>query len=196
MVAPPSGVILPGIASEIVMRDPRTLKPFQRNARFHSEKQVDQIMASIRRFGFTVPLLIDVEGGCEIIAGHGRQLAALRLGLEEVPTMDAGWLSEPERRAYRLADNRIALSADWDETLLTEELARLLEDDFDLTEAGFTEGDLKNLGIGGLGDGGDAPEQHATEMWSVIVECADEADQIEMINRLLAEGRKVKAANG
>ena len=92
------------------------LVPYARNARTHSEAQVAQIAAPIREFGFTNPLLVDGERG--VIAGHGRLLAARKLGLAEVPTIELGHLTPSQRRAYALADNRLALSAGWDEDLL------------------------------------------------------------------------------
>ncbi len=102
------------------MRAPDDLKPFKHNARTHPPKQIGQIVASMRRFGFTNPILVTEDG--EIIAGHGRLLAAKVIGLEEVPTIVVCGLSAAERAALRLADNRIALNASWDRELLQIEL--------------------------------------------------------------------------
>src|SRR5579864_4280202 len=93
-----------------------SLIPYARNARTHSHAQVAQIAASIREFGFTNPILVD--GECGIIAGHGRVLAARKLGMSEVPTIELGHLSPAQKRAYILADNRLALNAGWDDDML------------------------------------------------------------------------------
>jgi DNA modification methylase len=111
------------------------LIPYARNARTHSPVQVAQIAASIREFGWTNPILVDGERG--VIAGHGRLLAARQLGMTEVPTLELSHLSPAQRRAYVLADNRLALSAGWDEDLLRVELAELSADGFDLALTGF-----------------------------------------------------------
>ncbi len=111
------------------------LIPYARNARTHSDDQVAQIAASIREFGFTNPVLTDGENG--IIAGHGRVLAARKLGLAEIPVIELAHLSPAQRKAYVLADNRLALSAGWDEDLLRLELADLQDLGFDLDLTGF-----------------------------------------------------------
>ncbi len=116
------------------------LVPYARNARTHSEAQVAQIAASIREFGFTNPVLVDGERG--VIAGHGRLLAARKLGLAEVPTIELAHLSEAQKRAYVLADNRLALSAGWDEDLLRIELGDLRAEGFDLALTGFGEDEI------------------------------------------------------
>ncbi|WP_458094210.1 site-specific DNA-methyltransferase [Roseomonas sp. WA12] len=114
-----------------------SLIPYARNARTHSPSQVAQIAASIREFGFTNPILVDGERG--VIAGHGRLLAARQLGMQEVPTLELFHLTPAQRRAYVLADNRLALSAGWDEDLLRVELAELGAEGFDLALTGFDE---------------------------------------------------------
>jgi hypothetical protein len=111
------------------------LIPYARNTRTHSDEQVAQIAASIREFGFTNPVLIDGQDG--IIAGHGRVMAARKLGLNEVPCIRLGHLTDAQRRAYIIADNKLALNAGWDEELLAVELADLREMDFDLNLTGF-----------------------------------------------------------
>jgi DNA modification methylase len=120
-----------------------TLIPYARNTRTHSEAQVAQIAGSIREFGFTNPVLIDNESG--IIAGHGRVLAAQKLGLGEVPCIRLAHLTDTQRRAYIIADNKLALNAGWDEELLALELADLREDGFDLELTGFDGDELANL---------------------------------------------------
>ena len=125
---------------DIEMRAPGRLKPFSGNARRHSRKQVQQIANSIRRFGFTNPVLVSDEG--EIIAGHGRVEAAKLLGLESVPTLKLSHLSEPERRAYVLADNKLALNAGWDQEVLAFELQALVDLDFDVSLTGFSPAEI------------------------------------------------------
>src|SRR5271163_1461380 len=107
-------------AASIELKPPGSLEPYARNARKHSRKQVRQIADSIQRFGFTNPVLISDDG--EIIAGHGRVEAAKLLGLATVPTLRLSHLSETERRAYVLADNKLALNAGWDQEILAIEL--------------------------------------------------------------------------
>jgi ParB-like chromosome segregation protein Spo0J len=113
------------------------LVPYANNSRVHSEKQIAQIAASIREFGFTNPVLIDPEG--EIIAGHGRVLAARQLEMAQIPTICLSGLSETQRRAYIIADNKLALNAGWDPELLRLELGELKLAGFDLALTGFGE---------------------------------------------------------
>jgi ParB-like chromosome segregation protein Spo0J len=111
------------------------LIPYARNPRTHSDAQVAQIAASIAEFGFNNPILVDTQAG--IIAGHGRLLAARKLGLTEVPVIVLDHLTEAQKRAYIIADNQLALSAGWDEDTLRVELAALQQDDFDLSLIGL-----------------------------------------------------------
>ena len=129
-----------------------SLKPNPRNARTHSKKQICQIAESIRVFGFTNPVLIDQDGA--ILAGHGRVAAARQLGWTEVPTIELSAMSEAQKRAYVLADNKLALNAGWDEELLALELGELasLELDFDLTLTGFEMAEIDLL----IGSGAEA----------------------------------------
>ena len=120
----------------IINRKITELIPYVNNARTHSEEQVIQIAASIKEFGFTNPVLIDGENG--IIAGHGRLMAAKKLGMEEVPTIELSHLSEAQRKAYILADNKLALNSGWDNDLLAIEFAELGALGFDLELTGFT----------------------------------------------------------
>jgi len=112
------------------------LRPYARNARTHSKKQIRQIAASISRFGFTQPVLVSDDG--EIIAGHGRVEAAKTLGWKSVPTLALSHLSEAERRAYVLADNKLALNAGWDREVLAIELQGLVDLEFDIELTGFS----------------------------------------------------------
>ena len=117
-----------------------SLIPYARNARTHSPAQVDKIAASIREFGFLNPIITDGQSG--IVAGHGRVMAAQKLGLDTLPTIDAAHLTEAQRRAYVLTDNRTALDAGWDNDLLRIELQDLGDAGFDLTLTGFDLGEL------------------------------------------------------
>lgn len=122
--------------SSLELRRVSQLKPYPGNARRHSKAQVKQIAASIERFGFTNPVL--VSDNDEIVAGHGRVMAAKQLGLAEVPVIRLSHLSAAERRAYVLADNKLALNAGWDTELLAIELQGLIDLDFDLSLTGFS----------------------------------------------------------
>ncbi len=119
------------------------LQPYAKNARTHSDEQVDQIAASMREFGFTNPILVDSADG--IIAGHGRLMAAKRLGLSTVPVIVLDHLTDAQRRAYILADNKLALNAGWDEGLLAQELADLQDEGYDLALTGFNDDELDAL---------------------------------------------------
>lgn len=126
------------------------LIPYARNARTHSADQVAKIAASILEFGFTNPILVDGNDG--IIAGHGRLMAARKLGLAEVPVIELTHLTEAQKRAYILADNRLALDAGWDEEMLAAELDELRDMEYDLALTGFSDKELADL-IGDPNDG-------------------------------------------
>jgi ParB family transcriptional regulator, chromosome partitioning protein len=119
------------------------LIPYINNSRTHSEKQVQQVAASIKEFGFTNPILIDEGNG--IIAGHGRLQAAQMLNLNEVPTITLEGLTEAQRKAYVIADNQLAMNAGWDLDALKVEVDRLTELDFNLDLLGFDDDLLKDL---------------------------------------------------
>jgi DNA modification methylase len=145
-------------------RPVESLIPYIRNARTHSEEQVAQIAASIAEFGWTNPILTDGANG--VIAGHGRLLAARKLGLDRVPVIELAHLTPLQKRAYILADNRIAENAGWDEELLKVELAELKLGDFDLALTGFDTDELDRLldseaGNEGLTDEDAVPETSA-----------------------------------
>ena len=125
---------------KIEQRAIEALIPYARNSRTHSDAQVAQIAASIREFGFTNPVLVDKDGG--IIAGHGRVMAARKLGLKDVPCIALGHLTAAQRKAYIIADNKLALNAGWDEELLAVEFADLKDAGFDLELTGFAAGEL------------------------------------------------------
>lgn len=119
--------------------------PYARNSRTHSDAQVAQIAASIKEFGFRMPILVDGENG--IIAGHGRVLAALKLGLDEVPTVDGSDMSEIQKRSYIIADNKIALNAGWDEDLLMMEVEDLRSMGADINLLAFDPSELQSANV-------------------------------------------------
>ena len=120
-----------------------SLIPYARNSRTHNEAQVAQIAASIHEFGFTNPVLIDADG--MIIAGHGRVLAARKLKLESAPCIRLSHLTETQKRAYVIADNKLALNAGWDDELLKLEISDLGEMGLDMSLLGFSPGELSTL---------------------------------------------------
>ena len=141
----PAHVAEPGDwpADKVERRPVAGLVPYARNARTHSEEQVAQIAASIRQWGWTMPVLVDERD--EIIAGHGRVLAAQRLGLVTIPVMVARGWTDNQKRAYVIADNKLTLNAGWDDALLTLELGDLKDAGFDLGLTGFVDGEIKEL---------------------------------------------------
>lgn len=148
-------------ADKVEKRSVSSLIPYARNSRTHSEAQVAQIAASVKEWGWTIPVLIDETG--QIIAGHGRIQAARLLGLEEVPVMVAEGWTDAQKRAYVLADNKLAMNAGWDEELLSLELKDLKDLGSDLSLIGFDEDELAeimadNTPTEGLTDEDDVPE--------------------------------------
>ena len=142
-------------SQQIEYRDPQTLIPYQRNARTHSNKQIKQISQSIERFGFTNPVLISDTG--EIIAGHGRALAAQHLHMSQIPTLRLSHLNAAERRAYVLADNKLAEQAGWDQDILVIELQALIDLDFEAELTGFSLAEIDFV----LGEAQGATQQSA-----------------------------------
>ncbi len=180
-----------------------SLVPNQRNARTHPKRQLEQIVASIREFGFTNPILIDPDGA--IIAGHGRLLAAKAMALADVPTITLEELSEAQKRALRLADNKIALGAGWDVDLLQLELAELstLDVEFDLSVTGFSTGEI-DVVLRGSPDPDDeaipaVPKTVRTRLGDIWilgdhrVGCGDGRD-VSFLQTVIGEGRRVDAA--
>jgi ParB-like chromosome segregation protein Spo0J len=162
--------------------------PYARNSRTHSDEQVAQIAASIKEFGFTNPVLIDKDGG--IIAGHGRVLAARKLGLKEVPCIRLGHLTETQKKAYVIADNKLALNAGWDVDLLCIEIKELALENFSLTTLGFDNQELAKM----FDEESEKPliEETYSQVFNVIVECKDEQEQEKIFNRLDSEGYKCR----
>jgi DNA modification methylase len=171
------------------------LVPYARNSRTHSPQQVDKIAASIREFGFLNPIIVDGDNG--IIAGHGRVMAAQKLGLADLPVIEASHLTEAQRRAYVIADNRLALDAGWDNDLLKVELQDLDSQGFDLTLTGFELGEIGNLlaeATEGLTDADAVPDVPAVpvavegDVWLLgrhRLMCGD-STSIDAVERLMA----------
>ncbi len=137
----------------------KDLIPYANNSRTHSDEQINQVASSIKEFGFTNPVLIDKQGG--IIAGHGRILAAQKLGLDEVPCIELNGLTEAQKKAYIIADNQLALNSGWDLDMLKLELESLGELDFDIDLLGFDDDFLSGLldeEVEGLTDEDAVPE--------------------------------------
>lgn len=131
-------------AKNVKMTDTKSLIPYARNSRTHNEEQITQIAASINEWGFTNPILKDEENN--ILAGHGRLLAAQKLKLEKVPCITATGWTEAQKKAYVIADNKLALNAGWDESLLKIEIKELTEDlKFNIDLIGFSVDELSNL---------------------------------------------------
>ena len=160
------------------------LIPYVNNSRTHSDEQVAQIAASIKEFGWTNPILVDGSNG--IIAGHGRLLAARKLGQTEVPTIELSDLTETQKKAYIIADNRLALSAGWDNEMLTLELNDLLADGFALEILGFDAEEIEKIIKDSNFDPGTEEEQGKLDQldpkWIACPHCGKEFDARESQN--------------
>lgn len=166
------------------------LIPYARNSRTHSPDQVTKIAASIKEFGFLNPIIVDGENG--IVAGHGRVMAAKKLGLKELPCIEASHLTEAQKRAYIIADNRLALDAGWDNEMLRIELQELDADGFDLSLTGFDLTEINSL-FDADDPESDLPEQQDLKAtFEVAVECEDETQQETVFNLLTQEGYKCR----
>jgi len=187
----------------VIYRAVGDLIPDPRNARTHPKRQIDQIRASIAAFGFTNPILADPEG--HIIAGHGRLLAARAVGLAEVPTIILPGLSETQKRALRIADNKIALNAGWDVEILQQELGELasINVDIDPTLTGFSTGEIDVI-LSSAGDPNDevippvptAPRTKPGDIWILgehRVGCGDGRDA-GFLQRVIGDRARVDAA--
>jgi ParB-like chromosome segregation protein Spo0J len=163
------------------------LIPYARNSRTHSDEQVAQIAASIKEFGWTNPILVDDESG--IIAGHGRLAAARKLGLKKIPVIELSHLSPTQKKALIIADNKLALNANWDKDMLALEFEELNIEGFDLELLGFDK-----IELGKLFDEEEKElkEESYNEVFNVIVECKNEEEQEKIFNRLNTEGYKCR----
>jgi ParB-like chromosome segregation protein Spo0J len=122
------------------------LRPYERNSRRHSAEQIEQIAASIRQWGWTMPILAADDG--MVLAGHGRLAAGKLLGFTEVPVIPARGWTDQQKRAYVIADNRLTDASDWDDEMLRLELADLVEGGFEIALTGITEDELSKLSVG------------------------------------------------
>ena len=156
----PAGPLRHWPADQVERWSLERLKTYASNPRLHSEADLDKIAASIRKWGWTMPLLVDEQG--ELISGHARLRAATILELKSIPVIVARGWSEDEKRAYRVADNQLAARATWDSDLLRDELRALKFADFDLSSIGFEPNELEtilaDLGSSGLTDPDSVPE--------------------------------------
>ena len=165
------------------------LVPYVNNPRTHSAEQVEQIANSIREFGFLNPIITDGKNG--IVAGHGRVMAAQQIGMESLPCIDAAHLTEAQRRAYVIADNKLAMNAGWDNELLRVELDDLSDMGFDVELTGFSLDEISGLEPDGAsGELGGGIEYEET--FSVVIECDGEAGQKATFDRLKEMGYSCK----
>ena len=171
----------PAAPRSLEARPPSELRPYSRNARTHSRKQVRQIADSIERFGFTNPVLVSDDG--EIIAGHGRVEAAKLLGLATVPTLRLSHLSAEERRAYVLADNKLALNAGWDQDILAIELQALIDLEFDVTLTGFSLAEVDFTLDAARERDPDTPPGVEDEIPSIAAEAVSRMDDVWVLGR-------------
>jgi hypothetical protein len=146
------------------------LIPYARNARTHSDAQVAKLAASIREFGFLNPIITDGKNG--IVAGHGRVMAAQKLGLQTLPVIEAAHLTAAQKRAYILADNRLALDAGWDNDMLKIELGDLQSEGFDLALTGFDLGEVAAMfHDGNFAPGSEQDQGRLDQLAPIIVQC-------------------------
>lgn len=166
------------------------LLPYAKNSKKHPPEQVKEIVASIKQWGWTMPILVDETG--TVIAGHGRLLAAKKLALPKVPVVSAKGWSEAQKRAYVIADNKLTENGGWDKGVLADELAALKDLNFDLNLTGFDDKELDKL-IGDPEDPDTGPQIGDDLKYSVVVECEDELQQTELLDRFEKDGLKCKA---
>jgi ParB-like chromosome segregation protein Spo0J len=178
-------------AEKVQMWSLDRIKPYPKNPRTHSDDQIRQIADSMRRFGVTSPVLVD-EGGV-IIYGHGRRRAAELLGLRHLPVVIARGWSEDDKRAYRIADNQLALNAGWDVPLLSAELIELSMGGYDMPVLGFPEMKLVQYLSGNFAPEGDVAAQLEGLKFAVIIECENEKDQSVRLSQFHDMGLKCRA---
>jgi len=198
--AKPAKVKLEDLELEIVYQKPADLIPYANNAKLHPDEQVNQIAASIREFGFLAPILIDGENG--IVAGHGRLMASFKLKLKKVPTIEISHLTEPQKKAYIIADNKLTMNSDYDMEILGNEMHFLNDLDFDLSLTGFEGDELEELflnadDLGAMEGEDDVPEPPETpvsklgDIWQLgdhRLMCGDSTDAGTVA--LLMDGNK------
>ena len=175
---------------KIEQRAVEKLIPYARNSRTHSDAQVAQIAASIKEWGWTTPILIDETE--QVIAGHGRLMAARKLGMAEVPVIVAAGWTDAQKRAYVIADNKLALNAGWDNELLKLELHALTEADYDLSLTGFDADELTDVMFAELVEPKEPEEQAVSSTFEVSVSCDNEAEQERVYELLTKQGLKCR----
>lgn len=166
------------------------LTAYAKNSRTHSDSQVAQLVASLREFGFTNPILIDSKNG--IIAGHGRLKAAQELGYETVPTIELGELTEEQRRAYIIADNKLALNAGWDYELLSFELQDLQDAGFDVGLTGFSDDEIKAMNATEEEIDEDFKEPSDESRNTLLIECSGERELETLYEEMQKRGFQCK----
>ena len=172
---------------QINYKSTENLIPYANNSRTHSEDQINQVASSIKEFGFTNPVLIDEQGG--IIAGHGRVMAAKKLGLAEVPTITLEGLTKAQVKAYVIADNQLALNSGWDFDILNLEVESLTEMGFDVSLLGLSDlmpDELDEKENNSLSDVKDE------DQFLLVIECKNETDQNIIYEELLARNYNIR----
>jgi ParB-like chromosome segregation protein Spo0J len=177
-------------AIAVEYREVADLIPYARNSRTHSPEQVGQIAASIKEFGFTNPVLIDGEDG--IIAGHGRVMAAQKLGLDQVPCIELKHLTAAQKKAYIIADNKLALNAGWDLDMLRVELVDLGDMQFNVELTGFAHDEIVKLFGDEDDDPSDEPSPEDVQRNLLLVECVNEPELQKLFNEMQERGFECK----
>ena len=175
----------------IVYKPIDDLIPYARNSRTHSEMQINQLAAAIKEFGFRGAILIDGDNG--IIAGHGRVLACKKLGMTEIPTVDGSDMTDAQRKAYVIADNKIALNAGWDYEMLNIEFAELKEEGFNTDLLAFDEKELQMFDES-EGAPSDPVEDDGNKNM-IVVECISEREAEKLFEELKERGYECKLMN-
>lgn len=170
-----------------------SLIPYAKNARLHSKEQIAQVAQSIKEFGFTNPVLIDNKNN--IVAGHCRILSAQKLKMKEVPTIQLGFVSEAAKKAYMIADNKLALNADWSIELLIQELDELQESGFDVDLTGFGEEELDELLKGNEEIEDIENVDNFNDKFNFIISCADLTELATVQHKLNTDSKKINAIN-
>lgn len=168
------------------------LIPYARNSRTHSEEQINQLASLIKEFGFRGAILVDGDNG--IIAGHGRVLACKKLGLTDIPTVDGSDMSEPQRKAYVIADNKIALNAGWDYEMLNLEFDELKENGFDIELLAFDDKELKLFEESDSDEIDSAVEDDGSKNM-LVIECISEREAEKLFEELKERGYECKLMN-
>lgn len=178
------------IQLKIVYKKTADLIPYARNSRTHDEKQIAQIAASIKEFGWTNPILLDGENG--IIAGHGRVMAAQKLNEDKVPTIELAHLTEHQKRAYIIADNKLALNSGWDNEMLQLEMETLQDAGYGIDVLGFDDKELKAL-FGNLDNADDDIKEPVDESRNLLmIECEGERELETLFEEMQKRGFECK----